>query len=145
MSGIDAEIDHVRSIGRGIVGLIDVAILLAIVAVVISKRSDSVTVIRALFQFLSWLVGQIVTPLNPVATLQLSNTLAPAGGYTTSSGDTGDGYSYSTTSDRSAPIVGYAVRDASGHLASLSPVPVFGGQQPYTGAGSVGSPIPEGQ
>lgn len=153
------DIDQLRLIGHGALALVNAGFLLAIVAVVLTKRAQTAAAIQALFQLLAWLVGQAVKPLGTGQTVQLSNTLQPAGSIGLSGG------SGTATSTSTAPPVsvtgGGSTSGASGGGAGgntvLYPVtttiggisvvtgssttPVFAGQHPYTGINPDGSPI----
>ena len=94
MSSIDQEISHVQAIGHGVISLVNGAILIAIVAVLLSNNANTAGMIQAFFQFLAWLVATVVTPLNAGTNVTLGSTLQPAGGY----GVTGSGNNSTTTS-----------------------------------------------
>jgi hypothetical protein len=68
MSSLDNEIDHIKAIGGGAISLVNTAIVLAIVAVVLSNGSQAPAVITAFFGWLSWLIGQVITSTTPGAT-----------------------------------------------------------------------------
>lgn len=64
-SALAREMDEIRALGSGAIGLVNAALLLAIVAVVLAGPQTA-SVIRSAFALLTWLVGQVVTPLQPV-------------------------------------------------------------------------------
>lgn len=72
------ETDTLRAIGHGILTLINAAILLAILAVVLSPGGAAAGAIQAFFALLSWMVGLVVQPLGPGASVQLTSTEQPA-------------------------------------------------------------------
>lgn len=61
-------------------GLFNAAILVAIVAVILSSGSKSADIIKSFFAFLAWLVSQVIKPVPTGGTaVALGTTLAPAG------------------------------------------------------------------
>jgi hypothetical protein len=80
-ASLSSDLDSLRAIGHSAIALINTAILLAIVAVILSKRSQSAAVLASAFAFGGWLIGQIITPITGGASVVLGNQLAPAGGY----------------------------------------------------------------
>lgn len=79
MSPIDRDIDDLKAIGHGVLSLVNLAIILAIIAVVLAARSQSANIIATFFALLSWLVGQVINPITGGQSVALSNTLAPSG------------------------------------------------------------------
>lgn len=78
MSALHREMDSLRAVGHGALSLVNAAIVLAIVAVVLSTRAQTTQAITAIFRFLSWLVGAVITPLQQVPPIPLSNQWQPA-------------------------------------------------------------------
>ncbi len=98
IGGIESDMGDIEALGHGLAALFAAVILLAILAVLLAPSSQTAAMVTTFFQFVSWLVGQIVTPLQPGAAVTLSGTLSPsgtgiaqAGGGTTGSGTTGSG------------------------------------------------------
>lgn len=88
---LETDIADFKAVGHGLVSLFNVAIILAIVAVVLSARSGTPAIISTFFGFVSWLVGQVVQPVSGGSNVTLGNTLQPAGGYGTSGASGGSG------------------------------------------------------
>lgn len=72
------ETDTLRAVGHGILTLINAAILLAILAVILSPGGAAAGAIQAFFALLSWMVGLVVQPLAAGQVVTLSATAAPA-------------------------------------------------------------------
>lgn len=88
---INAELQELKSIGHGFVGVVNIAILLAIVGVILSARSQTVNVLQSFFALLAWLVGLVVQPLQTGVGLPFSSTLETAGQLTGQAVPTGTG------------------------------------------------------
>ena len=58
------DIDEVRALGHGAVTLFNMAIMLAILAVLLSARSSTPTIISQALGFATWLVDQITSPIS---------------------------------------------------------------------------------
>lgn len=95
--------DQLHAVGQGALSLFNAAILLTIVAVVLSNRSGAANIISQAFALLSWLVEQVVRPVTPGHDVALTNKLAPAFGSgsgsssTSSSGGTSGGTNFIDT------------------------------------------------
>ena len=117
MSSLDNEIDHIKAIGGGAISLVNTAIVLAIVAVVLSNGSQAPAVITAFFGWLSWLIGQVISPITGGASVTLSSTPLPAGSYgmsATSATSVGSGSVTSTTPGATPTPIGAGAGTAGG-------------------------------
>lgn len=79
MSSLENEIGHIKAIGSGAVSLVNTAIILTIVAVILSQGSQAPAVITAFFGWISWLIGQVIAPITGGAAVNLTSTPLPAG------------------------------------------------------------------
>lgn len=91
----DADLEQFRAIGHGALSLITAGFLLAILAVLLSAKSQTPNMITTALQFVTWLVAQVVAPIKPGIAVALTSTLAPASGVGTT---TGSGTSSTATS-----------------------------------------------
>jgi hypothetical protein len=74
--------DDIKALGHGLLALFNAAILVALIAVVLNSRGNGAALITDLFSVLSWLVGQVVTPLKAASNVDVTATQAlPAGTY----------------------------------------------------------------
>ena len=73
------EIDDLRTLGHSALAFMNVAIVLTIIAVILSTKSGTPQVITQAFSFLTWLVKQILTPVSGGTSVQLSATPAGVG------------------------------------------------------------------
>lgn len=71
----DAEFDDLKAIGHGAVTLFYAAIVIAILAVVLSTNSQTTTVLQQFFSFVGWLVSSVVAPVSGGQNVALSSTL----------------------------------------------------------------------
>lgn len=115
MSTLDRDIDSLKAVGHGALSLVNAAIVLAIVAVILSTQAQTAQAITAIFSFLSWLVGAVITPLQQVSPIVLTNQWQPAA----SVGSGGGGL--------------------AGGLGGIIAPP--GGNAPLTGGGVGGNPV----
>lgn len=91
MNTLEGDINSLKAVGHGALALINAAIVLAIVAVVLSTKAQTAQALTAIFGFLSWLVAQVIAPLQTVPPLAFSNVLTPAAAVTFGSGDANSG------------------------------------------------------
>lgn len=80
---LSSDLDSVYAVGHAAIALVNTAILLAIVAVILSKRAQTAAVLQSALAVLTWLVAQVVTPVTGGTNVTLGATLAPAGAYPT--------------------------------------------------------------
>lgn len=95
-STLEGDVNSIKALGHGALSLVNAGIVLAIVAVVLSTRAQTAQAITAFFSVLSWLVGQVIAPLQTVPPLAFSNTLTPAGATLFGSGTAANGSSVPT-------------------------------------------------
>ena len=81
------EMDDVRALGHGAVGLINGAILLAIVAVILAGPQTA-DMIKSFFTLVTWLVGQVISPVTGGTQIQWSTQPGSAGAGSLGTGPT---------------------------------------------------------
>jgi hypothetical protein len=84
-SDLEHHADALWAIGGSAVALLNAAMILAIVAVLLSAQSQTATVLKSALDFMAWLVEQVIRPIQPGASVALTPGLALAGGYATGS------------------------------------------------------------
>jgi hypothetical protein len=82
-SDLEHHADALWAIGGSAVALLNAAMILAIVAVLLSAQSQTAAVIKSALDFMAWLVEQVIKPIQPGASVALTPGLALAGGYAT--------------------------------------------------------------
>lgn len=86
------DLDHLHALGHGAVSLVNAAILLAVVAVVLSTGSQTPVIIERFFQLVTWLVKQVVMPIGAGYNVPLTQQLQPAfAGNSDTTGTAGSG------------------------------------------------------
>ena len=74
--------DDIKALGHGLLALFNAAIFVALIAVVLNSRGNAAALITDLFSVLSWLIGQVITPLKAASNVNVTATQAlPAGTY----------------------------------------------------------------
>lgn len=121
MSTLDRDIDSLKAVGHGALSLVNAAIVLAIVAVILSTQAQTAQAITAIFSFLSWLVGAVITPLQQVSPIVLTNQWQPAASVGSGGG------------------AGSIAGGLAGGLGGIIAPP--GGNAPLTGGGVGGNPV----
>jgi hypothetical protein len=91
MQSLAHDKDQLRAIGHGALALINVGIVLAIIATILSNRSATPQIITSAFGFVSWLVAQVTTPVSGGYVVPLTATLAPAFGGSSGGSSSGTG------------------------------------------------------
>jgi hypothetical protein len=79
-SPLQHDADQIQAIGHGLLALFNAAIVLAIVAVILSTNSQMPQILRSFFQFVTWLVAQVIRPVTGGSNVALSPNLLPAFG-----------------------------------------------------------------
>ena len=74
-STLEGDANALKALGHGALSLVNAAIVLAIVAAILAGQTASI--IQGFFGFLSWLVGQIIAPLQQQQPIAFTNTLLP--------------------------------------------------------------------
>jgi hypothetical protein len=144
---LEHDMDEIRAVGHGAMALVNAGLLLAIVAVILSGRSSTADVIRAIFTFLAWLVGQVVKPISGGRTVTLSGSSGPAGSYPSAPTSNAAGAGSGGVGGGASPGSGgepprYPVTT---HLNGVDIVtgtssdPLYPGQKPYVGVNPDGS------
>lgn len=137
-STFDGDMDDLRAIGHGSLALLNVAILLAILAVILASGAVP-TLIGQFFAFLQWLVGNTVAPVTPGVLVNLDT-----GGTTTStSGTTAAPSSTAVQSDVGAIMQGMT-SGVAGPAPAASDGSGAGGTTMYVGLGADGGVIGAG-
>lgn len=115
---LDREAHQLKALGHAAVGVFNAAVLIAIVAVILSASSRGPAMIQGFFGLLSWLVEQVVKPVGQGNVVKLSGELKPAGGYDTSAGAAGAGGSSGAPGTGLTGLTGLGnvVPDASGNI-----------------------------
>jgi hypothetical protein len=134
------DLDQLKAVGHGALTIVNGAILLAIVAVLLATQSQTASMIATFLQFVTWLVAQVVSPVTGGTSVQLTNQLAPAGGYGVTGGGTSGGTSTPAGSQWSIPSQWGTTGPAG--LASGGTAGAFDwitGGNPDTGLGGTGS------
>jgi hypothetical protein len=86
-STLTGDLDQLQALGHGAMALVNAAIILAIVAVILSTGSNAAGIIQSALAFVTWLVGQATQPATGGRSVLLTDALAPASGYQTVTGD----------------------------------------------------------
>lgn len=123
------ETDTLRAVGHGILTLVNAAILVAILAVVLSPGGAAAVAIQQFFALLSWLVGLVVQPLTAGANVQLTATAAPASQVTLATATGGSSGTTTTQGQATSGTGGTTTTPAAG-ATNIASAPDASGQYP---------------